>query len=138
MDNIVRIADVLARTGLSRVSVWRLVRLNQFPSPIELSTNAIGWLESDVVAWRESRPRRTYRAKAPKEIQPDQPVEKARRPKRKTKRMPPAQPAQIGTAPVPNSPRPKDLGILKIESSRPGRHAAAKRKPGGSAAFIEP
>jgi len=90
MDNIIRIADVLARTGLSRVSVWRLVRLNQFPPPIELSTNAIGWLESDVVAWRESRPRRTYRAKAPKEIQPDQPHEKAQRPERKTKRMPSA------------------------------------------------
>jgi|SRR5215472_13351452 len=93
MDNIIRIADVLARTGLSRVSVWRLVRLNQFPPPIELSTNAIGWLESDVVAWRESRPRRTYRAKAPKEIQPDQPDqphEKAQRPERKTKRMPSA------------------------------------------------
>src|SRR5215472_17901399 len=108
MDNIIRIADVLARTGLSRVSVWRLVRLNQFPPPIELSTNAIGWLESDVVAWRESRPRRTYRAKAPKEIQPDQPDqphEKAQRPERKTRRMPPA----------------------------PRRHAAPKRKPGGSA-----
>jgi prophage regulatory protein len=108
MDNIIRIADVLARTGLSRVSVWRLVRLSQFPPPIELSTNAIGWLESDVAAWRESRPRRTYRAKAPKEIQPDQPHEKAQRPERKTKRTP----------------------------SAPRRRAALKRKPERSAVAV--
>ena len=105
MDNIIRIAAVLALTGLSRVSVWRLVRLNQFPPPIELSANAIGWLESDVAGWRASRPRRTYRAPASEEIPPDQPREKARRPERKTRRMPPA----------------------------PRRHAAPKRKPGGSA-----
>jgi prophage regulatory protein len=109
MDNIIRIAAVLALTGLSRVSIWRLVRLNQFPSPIELSTNAIGWLESDVVAWRESRPRRTYRAKAPKEIQPDQlgqpeqPIEMVRPPERKTKRMPPAPRRRVSQKHKPDS-----------------------------------
>ncbi len=110
MDSIIRIAAVLALTGLSRVSVWRQVRAGQFPAPIELSANTIGWLENDIASWQASRPRRTYRAPAPEEVPPDQPREKARRPERETKRMPPA----------------------------PRRHAAPKRKPGGSAAFIEP
>jgi prophage regulatory protein len=65
MDNILRIADVTARTGLSRVSIWRKVRTGQFPAPIELSTNSIGWPESEVTAWQSSRPRRTYGAPAP-------------------------------------------------------------------------
>jgi prophage regulatory protein len=105
MDNIIRIADVLVRVGLSRVSVWRLVRAGQFPAPIELSANAIGWPENDIASWQASRPRRTYRAPAPEEIQPDQPREKARRPERKTRQMPPA----------------------------PLRRAVPKRKPRGSA-----
>ena len=105
MDNILRIAAVLALTGLSRVAVWRLVRLGQFPPPIELSANAVGWLESDVAAWRASRPRRTYQARAPEGIPPDQPGETARPLERKTRRMP----------------------------SAPRRRAALRRKPEGSA-----
>jgi prophage regulatory protein len=105
MDNIIRIAAVLALTGLSRVSVWRQVRAGQFPAPIELSANTIGWLENDIASWQASRPRRTYRAPAPEEIPPDQPRETARPPKRKTRRMP----------------------------SAPRRRAALRRKPEGSA-----
>ena len=37
-----------------------------------------GWLESDVAAWRASRPRRTYQARAQEGIPPDQPGETAR------------------------------------------------------------
>jgi len=65
MDNMLRIADVMARTGLSRVSIWRQVRAGQFPAPIELSVNTIGWLENDIASWQASRPRRTYGAPAP-------------------------------------------------------------------------
>jgi prophage regulatory protein len=66
LDTILRISDVTAKTGLSRVSIWRKVRAGQFPAPIELSTNTIGWPESEVAAWQSSRPRRTYGALAPK------------------------------------------------------------------------
>ena len=130
---IVRKPAVCEKVGKSGVQVWRDVRAGKFPPPVQLGPNSIGWYEDEIDTWLASRPRRTYGAPAPKETQPDQPVENARRPKRKTKRMPPAQPAQIGTAPVPNSPRPKDLGISKIESSRPGRRAALARKPERSA-----
>ena len=65
MDNILRIADVTARTGHSRVGIWRKVRAGQFPAPIELSANTIGWPEGEIAAWQSSRPRRTYGALAP-------------------------------------------------------------------------
>jgi prophage regulatory protein len=65
MDTILRIPDVIARTGLSRVSIWRKVREGQFPAPIEISANTIGWPESEIAQWQASRPRRTYGATLP-------------------------------------------------------------------------
>jgi prophage regulatory protein len=123
MDNIIRIAAVLALTGLSRVSVWRLVRLNQFPPPIELSANAIGWLESDVAGWRASRPRRTFRAGRRKRSRLTSPA-KRRAPGKKTRRIPPPRRhAQRRSA----SPAERSRSVYRAlnAKSRP-----PKRKPG--------
>ena len=57
-DAMLRYPEVERRTGLSRVTIWRKVRAGEFPPPRELSKNAVGWLESEIEAWRESRPRR--------------------------------------------------------------------------------
>jgi prophage regulatory protein len=65
MDNILRVTEVTTRTGLSRISIWRKVRAGQFPAPIELSANSIGWPESEIAQWQANRPRRSYRAPAP-------------------------------------------------------------------------
>ena len=65
MDNILRIADVTARTGLSRVSIWRKIRAGQFPAPLEISSNTIGWPESEIAEWQSTRPRRIYGTPAP-------------------------------------------------------------------------
>src|SRR5438093_8077716 len=54
-DRLLRWPDVRARTGLSRTTVWRLVRQRAFPAPRRLSGNAIGWLASEVDAWIASR-----------------------------------------------------------------------------------
>ena len=50
-SHIIRMPDVLAVTGLSRSTIWRLSRSGQFPSPIRLSARAVGWRSSDVQAW---------------------------------------------------------------------------------------
>jgi prophage regulatory protein len=65
MDKVLRIADVIERIGLSRISIWRKVRAGEFPAPIELSRNSIGWPESEIAQWQASRPRRNYGAIAP-------------------------------------------------------------------------
>ena len=54
-DHYFRARDVQARVGLSRTTIWRLVRVGQFPAPRRLSANAIGWLASEVEAWIASR-----------------------------------------------------------------------------------
>ncbi len=64
MDNILRLGPLVGRVGLSRITIWRKVRAGQFPAPIELSDNSIGWLESEIAQWQASRPRRTYGAPA--------------------------------------------------------------------------
>ncbi len=66
MENrMLRVPAVEARTGLSRVTIWRRVRAGTFPPPVELGVNSIGWLDKIITAWVESQPRRTYSAEIP-------------------------------------------------------------------------
>ena len=64
-DRMLRPLEVMARTGLSRTTIWRKVRAGEFPAPTALSRNAIGWPASAVAEWLATRPRRTYGAKTP-------------------------------------------------------------------------
>ena len=64
MDAILSIAEVCRFTGLNRTTVWRKTRAGAFPLPIELTDRKIGWPESEIKAWRENRPRRSYRARS--------------------------------------------------------------------------
>jgi len=55
---IVRYDDFAPLFGItfSRSHVWRMAQRGQFPLPIQLSDNAIGWRVRDIEAWLESRP----------------------------------------------------------------------------------
>lgn len=46
---------VMDRTSLSRVTLWRMVRRNQFPAPVKISDNRIAWSEEAVNAWINAR-----------------------------------------------------------------------------------
>lgn len=52
---IIRISTVKAVTGLSRGSIYRLIKESDFPKQIKLSTQASGWIETEVFDWLESR-----------------------------------------------------------------------------------
>jgi prophage regulatory protein len=52
---ILRLPQVLARTGLSRSMIYLLQSELKFPRSISISERAIGWLEEDVSAWIETR-----------------------------------------------------------------------------------
>ncbi len=62
---MLRAPEVMARTGLSRVTIWRRVKAGNFPAPTELGENSIGWPASVITEWLNSRPHRTYRDEAP-------------------------------------------------------------------------
>ena len=48
-------------TGLSRSTAWRLQRLGDFPEPVRISVNRVGWWESELTAWKETRKSRKPR-----------------------------------------------------------------------------
>jgi len=56
MDRIIRTAELVRKTGMSRVTLWRRVRDKSFPPPLELGPNSRGWKESEITAWMESLP----------------------------------------------------------------------------------
>jgi prophage regulatory protein len=54
-QTILRITKAKERTGLSRTTLYSLIKEGKFPAPIPLGARAVGWLESEVDAWIESR-----------------------------------------------------------------------------------
>ncbi len=68
-DQMLRAPQVMARTGLSRTTIWRRVRAGTFPAPVQLGENSIGWPASEITAWLGERPRRNYGAELTPEPQ---------------------------------------------------------------------
>ena len=53
---MLRFADVIECTGLSRTTIWRRIRAGTFPAPLSLGENSCGWPENLIQEWIESRP----------------------------------------------------------------------------------
>ena len=51
MYTILRLPEVISRTGLSRSSIYLRIANNTFPKSISLGGRAVGWLEQDVDKW---------------------------------------------------------------------------------------
>ncbi|MDD3287947.1 MAG: AlpA family transcriptional regulator [Alphaproteobacteria bacterium] len=50
-ERILRIRDVLYRTGLSRSVFYLHVKDGTFPAPIKIGKRSVGWAEGQVQAW---------------------------------------------------------------------------------------
>lgn len=48
---LLRLKEVLARTGLSRTTVYRKLTAKTFPAPVALGANAIAWRSNEIDAW---------------------------------------------------------------------------------------
>lgn len=55
MDRMLGSREVCSRTGLSRVTIWRLERQGAFPGRRQLSPNRVAWLESEIDTWIATR-----------------------------------------------------------------------------------
>ena len=51
-----RINEVVARVGLSKSSIYEMVKRGEFPAPVRIKVRAVGWWESDIDEWMSSRP----------------------------------------------------------------------------------
>ncbi len=55
MKKILRLRAAKDLTGLSRSSIYLMMRAGTFPKNISLGARAVGWLEADIQAWIDSR-----------------------------------------------------------------------------------
>ncbi len=56
-----RLPEVMARTGLSRSTIYDKMGKGDFPLSINLSVRAVGWIADEIIDWineqiRKSRP----------------------------------------------------------------------------------
>ena len=54
-DKIWRLPDVMARTGLSRSTIYYLISQDEFPPSINLSLRAVGWIADEIEQWIKDR-----------------------------------------------------------------------------------
>ena len=54
-QRIVRLPEVMDRTGLSRSSIYNFLLAGSFPSRIKLGARSIGFLEADINDWISSK-----------------------------------------------------------------------------------
>jgi len=40
--------------GLSRASIYRLIKAGKFPHPVSIGTGSVRWKQSDIIAWQSS------------------------------------------------------------------------------------
>lgn len=50
-DRIIRLKTVLARTGLSRSTIYRKMAEGTFPDKVRISIHGAGWHESSINRW---------------------------------------------------------------------------------------
>lgn len=54
-QTILRLPQVKQRIGISRSAIYDAIKNGSFPDSISLGARAVGWLESDIDSWLNSR-----------------------------------------------------------------------------------
>lgn len=54
-SKVLRCAEVLHRTGLSKATIYRLMDKGLFPLRRPLCSGAVGWSEEEIEAWIDER-----------------------------------------------------------------------------------
>ena len=55
MESFLRFPAVLAKTGLSRSTIYLKISRGEFPAPVKLGVRAVGWPETAVARWIAAR-----------------------------------------------------------------------------------
>ena len=54
---LIKLADVRQLTALSTSSIYASMKQHDFPKPLKTGARGVAWLEDEVIAWIERRPR---------------------------------------------------------------------------------
>lgn len=52
---ILRLSDVIYRTGLARSTIYKLMKTHDFPQAVPLMVRTVGWIEAEVDDWIMSK-----------------------------------------------------------------------------------
>jgi len=66
--SILRLPEVMSRTGLPRSTIYLRISEGTFPAPVSLGMRSVGWVASEVEEWiagRISQSRQAESTKAP-------------------------------------------------------------------------
>lgn len=57
LDDVIflRLPEVKAVTGLSKTSLYTLIRAQSFPAPVRVGPRAVAWVRSEVKQWAANR-----------------------------------------------------------------------------------
>ena len=53
---LLRIRQVLEKTGLSRSALYRKIEAQEFPAQVSIGDRSVAWVESEVDEWIQERP----------------------------------------------------------------------------------
>lgn len=56
MDRFILEPERKRVTGITSVTWWRGEKRGEYPKRRKISLNRVGWLESEILAWMQSRP----------------------------------------------------------------------------------
>ena len=56
-NRLLRLSEVQTRCGLSRSTLYRWMRQQCFPQPLQIGPRSVRWPEAEIQAWLASRPR---------------------------------------------------------------------------------
>ena len=59
-ERFLRIRAVLMVTGLSRATLYVMVKNESFPAPVRLGARSVAWRASQVQEWMDTRPEATH------------------------------------------------------------------------------
>jgi prophage regulatory protein len=67
--HILRLTQVIERTGLKKTKIYELQSEGEFPMRVKITAHAVGWIEHEVQAWLAERvaknnPLRTHSSRA--------------------------------------------------------------------------
>ena len=50
-----RLPEVIIQTGLSRSTIYEMIKRGEFPRQFNLGARAVGWVADDIMAWLDAK-----------------------------------------------------------------------------------
>lgn len=52
---VLRLAEMIEKTGLARSTIYKYTDLGRFPRPISLGGKSVGWIDSEIHEWLQEK-----------------------------------------------------------------------------------